>query len=631
MGLNILKLSKHNLWVYALIGLQLLVLISIATVLISAIGRLSLLTAASTTLIFLIGMPILILSYSSAGDRKLKAVLFGLTGNIAILSISGIIWYVLSPAFGIEWLIAIAKALMIIAYIPLIYALVRLYSEDHKKLGLNAKVFIGFVNASCSLGILIVSLSGMLKGNAFNIAVYTLSSLADLAVIALAASLLIVNSKATLRYIFSMVFCMMLLSLAGDSLSLMDALSVAPLSGYAGYFYDFMLIFTSAALLIYFFYQEFCDAEVAEAKKRLSDARHAMEDLIMQMPDAACVFSAEGDAMMANDGFLRVFRTGREDIIGKFNLFSHSASLQCCIADRMESLKKGEAIVMENVRISLKDGLSSYISFKIFPTFSGDGEISGFIAICDDVTSKVKAGEELRNAKALVELYIDLLGHDINNMNQRGIGYLEMALGTIESLDSRAWEDKGHLRQYLSKALEAMWSSSGLIDNVKKLRRTSEGDMSLYPVDLGKVLLEVIAEHSQSPAKKVDIRYEIIENAMVNANELLKDVFSNLVSNSIKHSGDSVRIGIRLGAADGTGKKRYLVVVEDDGPGIPDEMKPIIFDRLSRGRKKTGGNGVGLYLVKALVDKFGGTISVEDRVPGDRKQGTRFIVTLPAA
>lgn len=630
MGFRILKLNKHNLWVYALIGLQLLVLVCIATVLISAIGRVSLLTAASTTLMFLVGLPILILSYSSAGDKKLKAVFAGLTGNIAILSASGIIWYVLSPAFGIEWLIMSAKALMIIAYIPILYALAGLYSEDHKKLGLNAKVFIGFVNASCSLGILFVSLSGMPKGNAFDIATYMLSSLADLAVIALAASLLIANSKATLRYIFSIVFCMMLLSLAGDSLSLMEALSIAPLSGYAGYFYDFMLVFTAAALFIYFFYQEFCDAEVAEAKKRLSDVRHAMEDLIMQMPDAACVFSGTGDAMMANDGFLRIFRTRREDIIGKFNLFSHSASLKC-IDDRMESLKKGEAIVMEKVKIVLKDGTPSYISFKVFPTFSGDGAISGFIVICDDVTSKARAEEELRSAKALVELYIDLLGHDINNMNQRGIGYLEMALCAIESPDAKALDDRGQLRQYISKALEAIWGSSRLIDNVKKLRRTSEGDMSLYPVDLGKVLLDVIAEHSQSPEKKVDIRYEIAENAMVNANELLKDVFSNLVSNSIKHSGDSVRICIRLEAADGTGKKGYLVIVEDDGPGIPDEMKPIIFDRLIRGRKKMGGNGIGLYLVKALVEKFGGTIRVEDRVPGDRRQGTRFIVTLPAA
>lgn len=625
MGFNILKLNKHNLWVYALIGLQLLVLISIATFLMSAVGKLSLATAISTTIMFLLGLPLLILSYSSTTDKKLKAVFFGLTGNLAILSASGIIWYVLSPTFGFEWLVLPAKALMVAGYVPLIYALIKAYSEDHEKLGRRAKIFIGFVNASCSLGILFFALTHLFEGDAFDIIVYTLASLADLAIIALAAALLTVNAMATLRYIFSIVFCLMLLSLAGDSLSLIDALNMGPysLSAYSSYFYDSMLLFTTAALLIYFFYQEFCNAEMVEANKRLSDAQHAMNDLIMQMPDAVCIFNRMGDAILANSSFLRLFGVKREDIIGKFNLFNHAYSLKCDLADKVELLKKGEAIFMERVKISLKAKAPSYISFKIFPTFSGDGAISSFIAICEDVTSSVKSEEELRQAKALIELYIDLMGHDISNMNQIGMGYLELALETIDVKDDR--------RQLLLKPLEAMGNSSRLIDNVKKLRRANEGDMSLYPLDLGKVLREVIAEHGESPAKEVAIEYNIAENAIVKANELLKDVFTNLVSNSIKHSVGAVRISIKLEPLDEGGKKHYRVTVEDNGPGIPDELKPIIFDRLLRGRNRAGGNGIGLYLVKALVDKFGGNITLEDRVPGDRKQGTRFIVTLPAA
>ena len=67
---------------------------------------------------------------------------------------------------------------------------------------------------------------------------------------------------------------------------------------------------------------------------------------------------------------------------------------------------------------------------------------------------------------------------------------------------------------------------------------------------------------------------------------------------------------------------------------VPEYRKrsmPIIFDRVERGRKKIGGKGIGLYLVKALIDHFGSTITVEDRIPGDRKNGSRFIVMLPAA
>ena len=163
------------------------------------------------------------------------------------------------------------------------------------------------------------------------------------------------------------------------------------------------------------------------------------------------------------------------------------------------------------------------------------------------------------------------------------------------------------------------------------LFRSSQGDIGLRPVDLGIVLKAVITDHGQAPGRDVLVQYEVVENAFVKANELLKDVFVNLVINAIKHSSGPVRIGIRQEAVTLGGKIYHRVLVEDNGPGIPDEVKPVIFDRLSRGRSKTSGSGLGLYLVKSLIDNYGGTIAVEDRVPGDQKQGTRFIVTLPAA
>jgi signal transduction histidine kinase len=73
------------------------------------------------------------------------------------------------------------------------------------------------------------------------------------------------------------------------------------------------------------------------------------------------------------------------------------------------------------------------------------------------------------------------------------------------------------------------------------------------------------------------------------------------------------------------------IVIEDTGPDIPDEQKPGIFERAGREQAKLTGKGLGLYLVKTLVDDFRGRVWVEDRVPGDYKQGSRFVIMLPAA
>ncbi len=78
-------------------------------------------------------------------------------------------------------------------------------------------------------------------------------------------------------------------------------------------------------------------------------------------------------------------------------------------------------------------------------------------------------------------------------------------------------------------------------------------------------------------------------------------------------------------------KKYYRVTVEDNGPGIPDELKNRLFMRFQGDQAKAIGKGLGLYLVRTLVHDFRGTIRVEDRVPGDYKKGAKFVVLLPAA
>ena len=68
----------------------------------------------------------------------------------------------------------------------------------------------------------------------------------------------------------------------------------------------------------------------------------------------------------------------------------------------------------------------------------------------------------------------------------------------------------------------------------------------------------------------------------------------------------------------------------DFRPGIPDEMKGKIFERMTRGETRAKGTGLGLYLVKTLVKSFSGKVLVEDRVTGDHTRGSRFVVRLPA-
>jgi signal transduction histidine kinase len=113
------------------------------------------------------------------------------------------------------------------------------------------------------------------------------------------------------------------------------------------------------------------------------------------------------------------------------------------------------------------------------------------------------------------------------------------------------------------------------------------------------------------------------------ATELLQDVFSNLISNAIKHSAGDITIDIDMRKTRYDGIEYCTVSVSDNGPGIPDEKKKALFTRFMRGTTKAKGTGLGLYLVKSLVETFKGYVWAEDRVSGDHTKGSKFVAMLP--
>jgi PAS domain S-box-containing protein len=244
-----------------------------------------------------------------------------------------------------------------------------------------------------------------------------------------------------------------------------------------------------------------------------------------------------------------------------------------------------------------------------------------------DITERKKAEEALMEAKQQAELYLDLMGHDINNMNQIALGYLELAQNTL------AYE--GYLnRQHsilLSKPTDTLRNASTLISNVRKLQREKTGQYALSNIDIDSLLRDIIRLNSSVPNRDVTINYEPCGDSIVKANELLRDVFANLVGNAIKHSEDieKLLITIRVEKAVEEGTDYCKVSVEDNGHGIPETMKATLFDRLSLDITRARGKGFGLCLIKLLVDDYHGKFWVEDRVKGDHKKGARFVVMLP--
>lgn len=235
----------------------------------------------------------------------------------------------------------------------------------------------------------------------------------------------------------------------------------------------------------------------------------------------------------------------------------------------------------------------------------------------------------LKRTKEQAELYVDLMGHDINNMNHSALGFLEIALDSLQKDEKLGLES----RTLLEKPVKALQDSSALIDNVRKIRLLATEGIKMKSVDLSEIFRSIDARSFYSPDRDITINVQIIPPLMVEADDFLKDVFYNLISNAVKHSSVDRPLVIEVTAecVKGHDKEMFKCTVEDNGPGIPNELKDRIFYRFQRGATKARGKGLGLYLVRTLVEGYRGKVWVEDRVPGDHTQGAKFVITLPAA
>ncbi len=145
------------------------------------------------------------------------------------------------------------------------------------------------------------------------------------------------------------------------------------------------------------------------------------------------------------------------------------------------------------------------------------------------------------------------------------------------------------------------------------------------PVDLSQVLVEVAAELEPVTAGH-HLTIAAHEQLVVDgARDELHRLALNLIENALRHTPPGTHVHAAL-ARDG---EDVVLTVEDDGPGIPDELRPRLFERFVRGRGDSGGgSGLGLSIVHAVADSHGGTVDLERRT-GGAGTGARFVVRLP--
>lgn len=232
--------------------------------------------------------------------------------------------------------------------------------------------------------------------------------------------------------------------------------------------------------------------------------------------------------------------------------------------------------------------------------------------------------EMARNAveygrRAVTKELVTVLAHDLRN-------YLSPIQLRLTGLQRRADAERRSADADDIKAAQSAAARLGRMANdILDLARLDQNmfDLTRQPVDLTALLRDAAAALA-TPDNAVDVRVSESLTVMADAGRL-RQCIDNLLSNAVKHSPSGGVVSLRVSRQTGDHGPRARIEITDQGPGIPPEVMPRLFDRFVKGESSASGLGLGLYLAKRIAVLHGGDLVADPSLAA----GARFTLTLP--
>ena len=265
-----------------------------------------------------------------------------------------------------------------------------------------------------------------------------------------------------------------------------------------------------------------------------------------------------------------------------------------------------------------------------------DGRIVGTITVIDDVSERLARERELRHqietaefARAVAEEAVRTKDEFLATLSHEIRTPLNAVVGWTRILQTREADP-----EMLKRALDVIERNASvqmhLIDDMLDMARIMSGKLrlELQPLDLVDVVraaIDVIAPTARAKGLRIETAVDPGTHRVAGDPDRLQQVIWNLLSNAVKftETGGEIRVAV---SSDGT---LVRVGITDTGAGISEEFLPQMFERFRQAHasasRRHGGLGLGLPLVKQLVELHGGTVTATSRL----REGSTFVVTLP--
>jgi PAS domain S-box-containing protein len=364
--------------------------------------------------------------------------------------------------------------------------------------------------------------------------------------------------------------------------------------------------------------------------RRWFESSEGFRLLVESVADYA-IFMLEPDGTIAtwNIGAERAKGYRAPEIIGKhFSVFYPEDEVRAGKCDLELRVATAVGRFEEEGWRVRKDGTRFWANVVITAMRDPDGELIGFAKVTRDLTDRRRA-EEQRAARMVAEEanrakdeFLAMLGHELRNPMAPILTALQL-MKLRSGAPSREQEIIERQVRYMTT----------LVDDLLDVSRITRGKIELArtPVDLRAVIanaVEVASPLLEQRTHHLEISAPFEPLTVLGDEARLTQVFSNLLTNAAKYTPPGGYIAVRFDQ----GPQQVAVCVTDDGVGIDATLLPRIFELFVQGHqgveRSAGGLGLGLTLVKALVEYHGGSVVAESGGPGN---GSTFTVRLPLA
>jgi PAS domain S-box-containing protein len=364
------------------------------------------------------------------------------------------------------------------------------------------------------------------------------------------------------------------------------------------------------------------DMERTEAVEARMASEALFREILEHQTEMVCRFSADGRVTFANRAYLETCGITQAEL-GTFDYIPriHPDDRERALAALAEIGPTQRSVVVEN-RFFAGDGRTLWTQWTNLGVYDDSGTLVGFQCSGRDVTAATLAQERLREAHEQKDRFLAILAHELRNP----LGGILNALAVLE-LGAR--EGRFEPRAIAIAKRQAN-QQARLLDDLLDLSRITRGKIELRKVALPlfRLVREVAeAQRAAFSAKSQTLIVDLPpEDVTVHADRVrLEQIVANLLDNACKYTPTHGWVRIEGRASEDAATLRIV----DSGRGVPREMQERIFDmfhQLPQDGALASGLGIGLTVVRELLSRHDGSITVESSGQG---QGSTFTVRLP--